>query len=321
MLLPILLGLAGLGFLALLVMIAYGSWIAHKMTVMERVSVDSHPTTLGLICEDVDFPSRGDGVSLRGWYLPAAQNDRCVILIQGTHHHRNDPHIRALRLGRDLVEGGFSVLLFDFRARGESGGRRSSEGDREQWDVFGAIDYLESRGIPVERIGLLGFSLGAGVAILVAAQEPRIPAVVSDSGFLDYMMELRRLYIGPFLLPSWFAVFVLLAGRAFFSVDFSNVRPVHVVEAISQPIFFIHGQNDPIIPVGESRELHIVSDNHEDRVWIVPDAEHVNVYRKMPEEYIRRVTPFFRRHMPARLEGAREPLQPMELASTGFDLG
>ena len=52
----------------------------------------------------------------------------------------------------------------------------------------------------MERIGLLGFSLGAGVAILVAAQEPRIPAVVSDSGFLDYMMELRNLYVGPFRL-------------------------------------------------------------------------------------------------------------------------
>ncbi len=297
MFLPIILGLAGLGFLVLLAMIAYGSWIAHKMTVMERVSLDSHPTTLGLSCEDVEFPSRGDEVPLSGWYLPAAQDDRCVILIQSTHHHRNDPQIRALRLGRDLVEGGFSVLLFDFRARGESGGNRSSEGDRGQWDVFGAIDYLVGRGIPVERIGLLGFSLGAGVAILVAAQEPRIPALVSDSGFLDYMKELRQLYIGPFLLPSWFAGFVVLAGRALFDADFRNVRPVHVVEGISQPIFFIHGEDDSVIHHEESRELHIVSDNHEDRIWIVPGAEHVNVYRKMPEEYIRRVSSFFQRHL------------------------
>ena len=297
MLIPILLSLAGLALLVLLAMIAYGAWVAHKMTVMERVSVAGHPTRLGLIWEDVTFPSRGDRVALSGWYLPGAEDDRCIILIQGTQLHRNDPQIRALRLGRDLVERGFSVLLFDFRARGESGGRRSSEGHREQWDVFGAIDHVEGRGIPVERIGLLGFSLGAGVAILVAAQEPRIPAVVSDSGFLDYMMELRQLYIGPFLLPSWFAIFVVLAGRVFFGADFSKVRPVQVVEGISQPIFFIHGQNDPVIPVGESRELHIISDNHEDRVWIVPGAEHINVYRRMPEEYVGRVSSFFRRHI------------------------
>ena len=93
----------------------------------------------------MDFPSRGDGVSLSGWYLPAVEDDRCIILIQGTHGHRNVPQIQALQLGRDLVVSGCSVLLFDFRARGESRGRRSSEGDREQWDVFGAIDYIEGR--------------------------------------------------------------------------------------------------------------------------------------------------------------------------------
>ena len=90
-------------------------------------------------------------------------------------------------MANDLLNRGFSVLIFDSRARGESGGVRSSEGNPEQWGVFGAIEYVQSRCIPVKRIGLLGFSLRAGVAILVAAQEPRIPAVVSDSVFLDYM--------------------------------------------------------------------------------------------------------------------------------------
>ena len=93
MLIPLLLGLAGLGFLVPLAKIAYGSWIAHKMTVMERVAVDGHPTRLGLVWKDVEFPSRGDGVLLSGWYLPAAEDDRCIILIQGTHGHRNVPQI------------------------------------------------------------------------------------------------------------------------------------------------------------------------------------------------------------------------------------
>ena len=36
---------------------------------------------------------------------------------------------------------------------------------------------------------------------MVAAQESHIPAVVSDSGFLDYMMDLRKLYVGKTLKP------------------------------------------------------------------------------------------------------------------------
>ena len=297
MLIPILLVLTGLILIGLLAIIGYAALVGHKLTVMERVSVGGHPSILGLRWEDVTFPSRGDEVTLSGWYLPTGEDDRCIVLIQGTDHHRNSPGISALQLGRDLVDRGFSVLLFDFRARGESGGHRSSEGDREQWDVLGAIDFVASRDIPVEHIGLLGFSLGAGVAILVAARAPRIPAVVSDCGFLDYMMDLRRLSLGPFHLPSWFAIFVVLAGRLLFSTDFRKVRPAQVVKGISQPIFFIHGEDDPVISADETVQLHSISDNQEDRIWIVPGAEHVNAYRKMPQPYVGRVSAFFQRHM------------------------
>jgi fermentation-respiration switch protein FrsA (DUF1100 family) len=287
----------GLFLLVLLAMLAYAAWVAHKLTTVERVSVGGHPSMLGLSWEDVTFTSRGDKVQLSGWYLPTDTDDRCIILIQGTGHHRNSPQIRALRLGRDLVDRGFSVLLFDFRARGESGGQRSSEGDREQWDVLGAIDYVTERGIPVERIGLLGFSLGAGVALLVAAQETRIPAVVSDSGFLDYMLDLQNWYVGRFRLPSWFAIFVAFIGRVFFKADVSKVRPAQVVENVEQPIFFIHGEDDPVTSADETIELHAISDNPEDRIWIVPNTEHVNIYRRMPEVYVERVSRFFQRYI------------------------
>ena len=297
MLISTFLGLVSLILLVLLAMFAYAAWIAHKITKVERVPVTGHPSYLGLPWKDVTFPSRGDEVPLSGWYLPTPADDRCIILIQGTEHHRNSPEIRALRLGRDMVGRGFSILLFDFRARGASGGGRSSEGDREQWDVFGAIDYITERGIPVERIGLLGFSLGAGVALLVAAQEPRIPAVVSDSGFLDYMMDLQKLHIGPFHLPSWFTIFIAFAGRIFFKADFSKVRPAQVVEQIEQPIFFIHGKDDRVVSAKETMELHKISDNPDDKIWIMPRAKHVNTYSQMPEVYVDQVSQFFQSHI------------------------
>ena len=288
--------LSAVVFLALF---GYGAWVAHNLTLQDRMPVSGHPSQLGMHWEDVSFHSRGDGVPLSGWYLPGRADDRCIIVIQGTDQHRNDPAIRALELGRDLVDHGFSVLLFDLRARGESGGTRSSEGDREQWDLLGAIDYVESREIPLERVGLLGFSLGAGVAILVAAQEPRIPAIVSDSGFLDYVSDIRLIHTKAwgFYLPTWFSVFILLAGRIFFRTNFHRVRPVEVIDQISQPIYFIHGSNDPIISAEETVELHRVSDNPEDRIWLVPGAEHVNVYRKNRLAYVRRVSGFFERHI------------------------
>lgn len=297
MLIPILIGLAGLLLLVLLVILAYAIYIAHDITKVERIGVIGHPQNLDIPWEDVTFPSRGDGLTLSGWYLPADTDDLCIIMIQGTEHHRNSPEIRALRLGRDLVERGFSVLLFDFRARGESEGNRSSEGDREQWDVFGAIDYVTSRGIPIEHIGLLGFSLGAGVALLVAAQEPRIPAIVCDSGFTDYMMYLQKMKIGPFRPPYWLIIFIALVGRILFKADFSKVKPVEVVKQLTQPIFFIHGEDDKVVPVEETLALHKLSANPDDRIWIMPRTDHVNVYQNKPGLYAARVSFFFRQHI------------------------
>ena len=152
----------------------------------------------------------------------------------------------------------------------------------------------------MERIGLLGFSLGAGVAILVAAQEPRIPAIVSDSGFMDYVSDIRLIHTNAwgFYLPSWFSFFILWAGRTLYRTDFRRVRPVEVIDQIAQPIYFIHGREDVVISVDQTVGLHSVSNNPEDRLWLVPGAEHINVYQRNRAAYVRRVATFFEEHIP-----------------------
>jgi predicted alpha/beta-fold hydrolase len=117
LLLILLLTLVGLALLALAVILGIAAWVAHNMTLVKRLPVYGHPSQFDLVYEDVTFPSRRDKVPLKGWYLPAASDQRGIVLVQGQEHHRNSPGIRALQLGRDLVEYGFSVLLFDFRGR------------------------------------------------------------------------------------------------------------------------------------------------------------------------------------------------------------
>jgi uncharacterized protein len=163
--------------------------------------------------------------------------------------------------------------------------------------VLGAVDFVSSRGIPVERIELLGFSLGAAVAILAAVKEPRIPAIVCDSAFLDALPYLKRAPFYWFYLPSWFVFPIVLAGRLFFGADFSKVRPVKAVAKTTQPIFFIHGERDHVIPFQETEELYRRSNNREDRLWIVPGVGHVTSYARHPQEYSAKVASFFQCHI------------------------
>lgn len=287
-----------LGLVAVLTVLGIATWVAHKTTLVRRIPVQGHPSQHGLAYEDVTFPSRHDRVPIRGWYLPGQGDGPCILLIQGQDHHRNSPGIKALWLAKHLVDAGFRVLLFDFRGRGESGGRRGSSGDREQWDVLGALDYLAARGSPPERVGLVGFSLGAGVALLVAASEPRIPAVVCDSGFLDILPDMERVPFAFFVLPAWFASPIMWVARLMFGADLRRVRPIQALAHVApRPILFIHGESDHVIAHEETEALYAASQSADNELWIVPGAGHVRSFATRPEEYTARVTAFFHRHI------------------------
>ena len=71
-LLIVVVGICSFAGLTIVSLFGYGVWIAHKLTMQERMPVSEHPLQLGLHWEDVTFASRGDFVPLAGWYLPAA---------------------------------------------------------------------------------------------------------------------------------------------------------------------------------------------------------------------------------------------------------
>ena len=85
-----------------------------------------------------------------------------------------------------LHEAGYSVLLFSYRGHGESEGNPwgFTYGAVESHDVDAAVRYLkEQRG--AEKIAVIGHSAGAVSALLSAARNPDIDAVVAASPFLS----------------------------------------------------------------------------------------------------------------------------------------
>jgi pimeloyl-ACP methyl ester carboxylesterase len=89
-----------------------------------------------------------------------------------------------LEYAQVLHQASYSTLLFDFRGRGDSDGDAVTLGFYEQQDVLAAVEYLKNRDdVDMDRVGVLGISMGGVVAILAAAQEPAIKSVVADSPF------------------------------------------------------------------------------------------------------------------------------------------
>lgn len=264
---------------------------AVKAMEVPRLPLEGSPESVGLEYEDVSFPSREDGVLLKGWYLPSA-GEPVIIIVNGGFQPRLDETVDTLNLTRDLVTRDYNVLLFDLRGRGESEGDGRSLSNIER-DLGGAFDYLKSRGYSAENIYIIGYCSGAASACIFASQED-FGALVLDGCFADvYGMVVRQAQaLG---IPAFFVDFfypgIFLAGKLIYS--FELVNPIEVIAEVECPIFFIHEENDELITLQEMEELFALAPNPENQFWEVSDALHSESYNTHPVEYIEKVDAFF----------------------------
>jgi dipeptidyl aminopeptidase/acylaminoacyl peptidase len=284
----------GLGIILALVVIFVGisGYLGYSMTRTERVPLEGNPGLIGLIYEDVSFPSMDENLTLRGWFLPNEVSEQVIIMVHGDGANRADPTIGMLEIASRLVGGGYNVLMFDLRGCGESDGNMVSGGYYEKRDLEGAVEYAKERGF--NHIGVLGFSLGAVTSLIATAEDTDIDAVVSDSSFADLEDIMGPEFSKRTKAPQFFLNPILFMIKIMYRVDFRAIKPVECVTEIApRPILFIHGEEDETIPVEHAYRLFQASQNSQAQLWIVPGAGHTKSYITHPEEYISRVIDFF----------------------------
>jgi fermentation-respiration switch protein FrsA (DUF1100 family) len=272
--------------------------IAYLATHPPRRRVRRTPAEFGAPFEEVVFPSR-DEVMLSGWFVPANEDAEdaprgAVILCHGMLANRAE----VLPWARPLWEDGFALLMFDFRALGESGGELCTAGYFETQDLHGAVDYLTSRpesvGLPV---GVFGFSMGGAAAILAAAEEPRIQAVATHGAYatLDRAIKQRcRHHFGPFApIVEWITRFVG-DKMGWFPASPSLVSPVDAVSRLTpRPLLLLHGGRDRIIRPDDAHALHAAAGDPK-ALHILPRSGHKRIHRRLRQEARQRVAEFFR---------------------------
>ena len=246
--------------------------------------------------EDVTFPSRDPGIEVHAWWIPAEEADApAVVVTHGVHACKRD-HTVLLPAGM-LYRHGFSVLMIDIRDHGDSTYEdgRYAAGTEEFAEVLGAWDWLQTdRGIPIERIGVFGASLGAATTLIAVGEEPRIAAVWEDSSYADLPSiirdELTRSGYPTFLEPGAELAARLLAGD-----DIAGRSPLAGVENLGgRPIYITHGTVDDRIKVAYAEELIAAAKaaGSDPQAWLVPSA-HTQAMLDQPGEYEERVAGFF----------------------------
>ena len=269
----IILAALSLGYLGI------GLFVVLWMTAPKRKSPWATPASVGLGYEAVEVLST-DGIKLRSWWVPTEDSTRAAVLVPGWGGYKFEEHLlRTLPVYHDA---GYSVLMLDLRAQGESDGSRRTLGYREIRDVQGALAWLRRRGYTPDQIVLHGWSMG-GTTALRAAPGTGVAAVVEEAGYGDLPLLLRRklpefVRFGRLLEPA-----ILLVGKLFPDFDYLEVAPKREAAMLSEegvPLFIIHSIDDEIVPYEQAKLLAAAYPDAS--VWTLEAYRHVEAY-KHPE--------------------------------------
>lgn len=247
-------------------------------------------------CPHEDFSvTTADGVTLRGWWVEATASPRrgTLVGLVGTASPRTDwSSFSALVCPR-----GFDLVLFDARGHGESDAAAVTYGELETEDVVSVLDELARRGRPTDDVVLVGTSLGAAVALRVAARDERVRAVVAQSPFTsprEIAQAILQGFLGP--LAAWttwaverWATFFLGEGRQLAGSVLPVARRVHV------PLLVVQGTDDPVVPLEQARAVFEAAASADKAFVVVEGGGHTSLWYGEREEYRRTLLAFLER--------------------------
>jgi pimeloyl-ACP methyl ester carboxylesterase len=276
--------LAVLGSILFLMLTLVPAWLTYQDTHPTRYPVgDISPADLGFDFIDVVVETK-DGITLRGWYVPS-KNGAAVIMLHAYNGNRTGVIYHAAL----LAEKGYGVLLCDMRAHGESGGDISARGQEAYPDVEAMLDYLETRSdISQGRLGILGLSRGATIALYGTALDQRIKAVVAEGvgcpTFTDWFSmsswkgKLYTPILWEYFLFTGLATDVLRPEPLLQAIKRISPRALLLISAGSENIY----AREYISVAGEPKEH-----------WEREEPGHIDALFTHPQEYTERVLPFF----------------------------
>jgi uncharacterized protein len=150
--------------------------------------------------EPITFQS--DGLTISGIFhhpaaAPASGKAAAFMVLHGFGGTKNGGG--SVATAEHLAERGYAALRIDFRGCGESEGERGLVLCLDQVsDTRNGLTYLQSRDdVDGSRLGAIGASFGAAVAVYSAGVDDRIGATVSIGGWGDGERKFRRQHSSP----------------------------------------------------------------------------------------------------------------------------
>jgi uncharacterized protein len=207
-------------------------YVAQRAIMYLPETARTAPAAAGFPQAEEVVLDTADGEKVIVWHVPPRGEHPVVLYFQG---NGGAPQHRVPRF-RKLVAEGVGLVALSYRGYAGSTGHPTETGLIN--DARAAYHYAASR-YPADRIALWGESLGAAVAIALAAEKP-VARIMLDAPFTSAVDLASAVY--------WF-----LPVRALMKDPFRSDERIGKVTA---PILIMHGERDSTVPIRYGERLH-----------------------------------------------------------------
>ncbi len=232
-----------------------------------------------------------DGLRLHGTWFPQGNCKKVVICFHGYTSQGTKDYIG---LSGYYLKNGYSMLLVDERAHGESEGKYIGFGCLDRHDALKWINWVLRKCGNDTEILLHGTSMGGATVLMTSSLELpiEVKGIISDCAFTSpkevFTHVLKSMYHMP-AFPTMQLVDFLNCRLSGYGLDECNAA--REVKNAKVPILFIHGSGDTFVPCSMCETMYENCASLKKKL-IIEGAAHAECYYKDTDAYENALTEF-----------------------------
>lgn len=240
------------------------------------------------------------GYRIKAQLIEPHQTNRYIIIAHGVTENK----VNSIKYMNLFLKRGFNAVIYDHRRHGESGGKTTSYGHYEKFDLKVVVDWLKNEKGPDLFFGIHGESMGAATMLLYAGMlEDAANFYIADCPFSNLHDQLRYQLKKDMKLPP---SLILPIGNLFLRLrdkySIADVSPISVIDQIQHPVLFIHSKKDDFILPSMTKQLFSQKRGPK-MLFFAENGKHAQSLNENADDYEKAIDDFFDQYvnLPSRL--------------------
>lgn len=201
------------------------------------------------------------------WDINPYRCQKYIIFCEGISSEKSS--LLQQHAYKKFIESGWAVIAFDYRGRGQSSGSFSQK--NALYDMQTIYKYLRSKRISPTDIGIIGHSMGCGVAADFCSRKKTAFTILINP--FSKASDMAKMIVQKANLPELIKSCVQKLPSRLIPLQnrFDNEK---ALKNIKSPVLIIHTTGDNVIPIEFARILHKKNQRNNVKYIELEDCDH-----------------------------------------------